>query len=494
MTLAGCSIARWHGGAPGIKNDVANGAPVTFRQYSGALLGTYPTGPWAPLEGQANWHAALLRASAQIRDCLDLAGGRYWAVRLWVPRNQSSTGGNRVRRRMQLRTISKMNATVPLVGQIGASFGVCVPVSCTQAAVRALTLPAIRSLGFLSPGPLQTIIDRGALWRADELTGWGSLGLDWVVLGAAGCGTSTLVKSLQAHPELEAVFVEHLYYEENAYLLSREHHPLHLPFKSEVDRFTALHTKDASPQSTRPSRLRGVKYGDYILSDVALARLSEMRGVKAIVLLEDPVQLAEVQWLKNNAWCHALARKRRVKYSFTSVDFHICIKGESCAPFCAPNASDDFKRRGFKLRLYQHHIANRVEKAVAALGAENIFLIDRQSLFSAELGDSSGNGRPLFDAMARFIGVGSFPADVVLPASSNTGHGSPGRRPTSKLRAEFIVSRPDAVATYFEGINALKEHFGEERRSLRRLFAALPPRRPREKWPRWLREGEAQDD
>eukprot|EP00927_Polykrikos_kofoidii_P048671 TRINITY_DN42910_c0_g1_i1.p1 TRINITY_DN42910_c0_g1~~TRINITY_DN42910_c0_g1_i1.p1 ORF type:complete len:521 (+),score=61.36 TRINITY_DN42910_c0_g1_i1:53-1564(+) len=448
--------------------------------FSGEQLAVHSAGILSPVEGQQGWEEKLRLASNQYRGCVKHARGRYWGVQLGMTHNLSFLGGpaaidSRVRGRRFVPGGPNSTSmgicsdrTRGCSNMIRAVTGLCFPDMCTAREVRALLFPMLWHRGLLERPLLKMYQRHGLRIEIAELGEWAEFDLRWVVIGNSGSGTSSLTKGLHNHPQFEAVFSCPRVYEENAYLISRHHHPWHLPLRVEIDRFLAWRTKIEGP---RPP-FRGVKYGDYLRSDALLARLKEMPAVKAVAIVEDPVRLAEARWLKNHAWCRKRTRK-------SNVPLLSCLSGYRCAPICMPNQTKRAREKGFKLHLENFFFAARLQKAAEELGPERLFLVERESL---------AHGRVVFDKLVHFIGADAFPANVVWPTGkgieANSGNFAPGRRLTHTLRQEYFSMDPSAMRLHSNALLALRDFFELERKVLKRLFTTLPS----SGMPAWLRD------
>ena len=422
---------------------------------------------------EAGESAALDAAARDFQRCVDGLGARLWATTVQDAANTSSV-------------LASGRGAIAADLMWSASWAVCAPRGCSEGAVRSVIVPAVwaaRSCGRPTPGssaegcvkPARLAATAAPLLhavglRVQELAAWSELDLSWAILGLAGCGTSSFAAALHSHPELELLHTDSLL-EDSSFFLSPMTHPFALPTRLEVSRFNRWGTK-ARSTSRSARRLRGVKRPQYIRSDLALARLGQVPGLRALAVLDDPALRAEREYLKNAARC------RQQNASFLPPALGACL-GRVCMPRCPRPRSG--QRSGFDLREGDFLAAQRVRRALAELGSEaeeRFFLAERRSLAEDPLA--------FYNRAADFLGVGAFPEATVF-AAVNEANLAPAS--TADLRGELFALRgPGSPARHEMGLALLRGFFAGERWELRELFRRLPPRLPPAAWPAWLRE------
>eukprot|EP00928_Gymnodinium_smaydae_P066712 TRINITY_DN4967_c0_g2_i3.p1 TRINITY_DN4967_c0_g2~~TRINITY_DN4967_c0_g2_i3.p1 ORF type:complete len:453 (-),score=94.45 TRINITY_DN4967_c0_g2_i3:59-1417(-) len=421
-----------------------------------------------------------------------------------------------------------------LLGRRGAApvrrrRSLCAPAACTAAVVRGLLLPLFWLLTLsaakrLQPGlgeddripaPLDasSLLPRAlelvprtlrsvSVAVTEELGAWGELDLSWAILGFEGCGTTSLAAGLRAHPDLELLALEGNPYLESNFFWADWPHELrlsepriehlrarYLPYRSEVQLFNAWRTKGAAGR-----RFRGLKSAKYVHDDASLARLSRIRGLRVVLMLEDPVLRIERGYLKNaGAWLAAQGANGTVAERTTPalVPLASCLDA-ACGPlhYAAPGLhdpeSDASSAPGLAIDPGSFAVAARLRYIVKLFGEEHIFLAMRSDLRA---------GRAFYDSLAAFLGVRAYPADA-LPSETEIGSGNAmhhAGKSTAALRADVLAAlaaqAPDAVRGHEETLAALRRTFSSERASLRELIWRLPPRRSRggAPLPPWLR-------
>lgn len=172
----------------------------------------------------------------------------------------------------------------------------CAPRICDDGAIFHSLLPALVEL---SNRPLVV----------EEVFTWGALDLDFVIVGVAKCGTSTLAANLHQHPLVEMAGCSDAEVCE-AMLWSIQHQHDSLLTSSAVASVDSLFssrsrrsTDIASPSQSLPSvLLRGVKDSRVLEDDRAIAQLAQIQGIRAVVVLRDPIDALESHYNAAECW------------------------------------------------------------------------------------------------------------------------------------------------------------------------------------------------
>eukprot|EP00931_Biecheleriopsis_adriatica_P035687 TRINITY_DN20567_c0_g1_i1.p1 TRINITY_DN20567_c0_g1~~TRINITY_DN20567_c0_g1_i1.p1 ORF type:complete len:624 (+),score=94.79 TRINITY_DN20567_c0_g1_i1:67-1938(+) len=342
---------------------------------------------------ERNASAEIALATAAFRACTAGGAGRYWAVE--------------VRKRHNLSCPQDMD----LLGSASTveACHFCAPAACSEAIVRsrlALDTWALQKIATqISPGENSRWLERRVLpavrrqveVHVDEVAEWSLHNLSWAVLGFEGCGTTTLAAALQHHPALEVLQTDSLL-EDGSYFCTQalqqaswEGVVPRLPSRMDVLRFNAWRSKTEHHEGRH--YLRGVKRPQYIRSNLALARLAQIPGLRALLLVDEPAALAERQYLKNVGRC------RMHNLSFKAPPLATCL-GSPCMPRCS--RAGDFRDRGqFLVEHSDFAMSERIQVLLEALGsAKRVFLADRGAL---------RHGNRFYNRVAAFLGVASFP-------------------------------------------------------------------------------------
>eukprot|EP00929_Paragymnodinium_shiwhaense_P040130 TRINITY_DN20976_c0_g1_i2.p1 TRINITY_DN20976_c0_g1~~TRINITY_DN20976_c0_g1_i2.p1 ORF type:complete len:669 (+),score=115.28 TRINITY_DN20976_c0_g1_i2:95-2101(+) len=314
-----------------------------------------------------------------------------------------------------------------------------------------------------------------------ELGSWEELDLSWAILGFEGCGTTSLAKSLHAHPQLETLFVAgNPYYESNffwadwpqEYRLTEPNIQnmvgRHLLFKTEVNLFNSWRTKAPAAHQ----RLRGIKSAKYVHDDVSLRRLALIPKLKVLVLVEDPVVRIERGYLKNVAAMLMGACDGKTACSEQPLVPALadCLERPCGVPlhYNAPGfydwRNDLLREQGLNIERGNFSVSGRLQEVVRLFGSDRVLVAARSDL---------QEGRQLFDRIAAWFGVESFSDAAVSTAIGNKGHHAGGKS-TKALREDILNALgPGSSERHEETLAMLQDFFSGERRALRDLLVKL---------------------
>lgn len=432
-----------------------------------------------------NWRPDMELADVMYGNCTVNVGGRYWIVHVDFPDNRSFHDGS--------------HPATFLGDFVGSerAMGLCAPASCSVIRVRDVMIPLFWFMRLQSSVDGITFDEaiyvnkklfewepgRELIWlrkeiplmrnmmevRAQELASWHELDVSWAVLGFPGTGTTTLMRRLHSHPEIEALWEpqQAAVMEEHFFFYGRTSH---LPPREEVDAFNAHRTKEGTARS------RGVKRTSYVLSDASLYRLARVPGLLAIVVIQDPVARAERQYLQLvGRW---LARDP----SFEIPPLDVCID-----QYCGYNSLDDRVpgslsqgapppdgQKGWLLDPMAFRMSRRVKRVIGVLGRKRLLLVDTSELDS---------GRRFFDALTDRLGVARFQS--VPDTRANLNMWTP--QATGEIRRKVV----EAVGKerHEAGLRILRVLLAIERAELGKMLLARPWAAGLDGLPPWTRLG-----
>ncbi|CAJ1345756.1 unnamed protein product [Effrenium voratum] len=232
-----------------------------------------------------------------------VSGGRYWEAKFRIPEllpRLSST-----RRTLFVERLLRLLPKVDLETGAGAvppemRFSICAPAQCQQqelleeVAPRFLSHHVFEKLRGFEGVNLSTAID------AEEMVDWTGINLDFAIIGVFNCGTTSLNRNLDQHPEI--VFSSE---GEDLFFAAEVIHRL-LPLKSQVDGFNrvmeAAAEKKFQVTGQRP-RLRGVYNPTLFSMGLARMALASIEDLRVLLVLCDPLKHMERRFLEHH-YCH----------------------------------------------------------------------------------------------------------------------------------------------------------------------------------------------
>lgn len=300
--------------------------------------------------------------------------------------------------------------------------------------------------------------------EVNEIAGWDELDVSWAVLGFAGTGTTSLVMNLHGHPELELIYEpdQRFVLEEHFFMYGRI---AHLPSRRQVLDFNAQQTKKPGER-----RLRGVKRTSYMWSPAALSRFALIPRLKAIVVIRDPVDMAERQYLHTVGSCLDLD----TTYRFPQFDE--CV-GRICVMSCIAHSARGLDVHDFRLGAENFTLSVPLRATVVALGRNRLLVVDTEEL---KYGDCA-----FYNSVAGFIGV-----KAPFPANSTFGRAherqDTGAQLSTAAVRRMVLASPGGAKGIAAGRAALWHALVPERQALRTLLGAFPSLRPSGILPKWV--------
>eukprot|EP00927_Polykrikos_kofoidii_P083174 TRINITY_DN8463_c0_g1_i2.p1 TRINITY_DN8463_c0_g1~~TRINITY_DN8463_c0_g1_i2.p1 ORF type:complete len:398 (+),score=32.89 TRINITY_DN8463_c0_g1_i2:58-1251(+) len=356
------------------------GNGLGYAMLTGIKMRTYA-------EKEPDWLQDMDFAQSAYRNCTQQLGGRFWLVHVEYPKNYTYPDGQ--------------TASV-FFGDWGIdrAVGMCTPSTCSANFVKDIVVPFywyIKHVSIRHNHALESTIwyhtrlvmdndDRvltlqrsilpsireGMRLRVDEVASWDELDVSWAVIGFPNSGTTTLMTNLNAHPELNVVYEpeQEAVMEEDFFIYRRTSF---LPSRADVAAFNSLRAT-RNHGSVQPRR--GVKRPSYIRSDASLSRLSRVPGLVVIVLVRDPVAVAEREYVRRVWQCVA------DDSSCNPPSLDTCASLDSCVQDCQLDFDLALKRTGKGFCAFEKALgsARRIKMAVRFLGRENVFLADTSEL------------------------------------------------------------------------------------------------------------------
>mmetsp|Transcript_169306 Transcript_169306/g.537784 ORF Transcript_169306/g.537784 Transcript_169306/m.537784 type:complete len:370 (+) Transcript_169306:115-1224(+) len=167
--------------------------------------------------------------------------------------------------------------------------GACAPQSCSGPEVELEVMPRCYSFLFFGQAGLELPEIFESKFEAWEVSHWPKLTLDFVVSGVPGCGTHSLFRNLRQAPSV--TFTSNLSDPTDMLLFTRSI----LPPKSTLDEFNER-------WAGRPGAL-GMMNPTIFRTPFMRQVLSTMPALRLILIVCDPLSLAEKSFFKNS-WCH----------------------------------------------------------------------------------------------------------------------------------------------------------------------------------------------
>lgn len=219
------------------------------------------------------------------------------------------------------------------------------------------------------PGPDLETVGRRAVATWGVLTSHGRMLPDYLICGAQRCGTTSLFRSLAKHPDVVSpAFHKGIHYFDTAdhYARGLAWYRGHFPVRAVADR-RAAHgravTGEASPY--------------YLFHPLAAERIARvLPGIRLVVLLRDPVDRA------------FSAHKQETGRGFETEPFERALELEDerldgeVERIRADHAYQSFHHQHHAYRRRGHY-ADQLETLAAAVGRDNILVLETTALFAA---------------------------------------------------------------------------------------------------------------
>lgn len=267
-----------------------------------------------PVSGYEDLWLDRLFAEAQIQilGC-SVHGGRYWEVVLDLPRlfqiirRAARPIFLRLLSRLLVRTDDELNSMDDLPDVMRLS--VCAPQVCDQDLMVDIIVPQFYAPMLMGAKPERKLLNRSFqdVVRVEELLDWSSINIDFAIGGTDGCGTSSLHRNLEQHPELAFSTVG-----EDFFFTAELAHRL-LPLKSQVESYNTQleEIKDTKLKSVgfRP-KIMGICNPALFSTGLARRKLAGMPNLKMIVILCDPLGRLEKNFMEYHYCFDSLAEAK----------------------------------------------------------------------------------------------------------------------------------------------------------------------------------------
>eukprot|EP00928_Gymnodinium_smaydae_P020895 TRINITY_DN18085_c0_g1_i1.p1 TRINITY_DN18085_c0_g1~~TRINITY_DN18085_c0_g1_i1.p1 ORF type:complete len:522 (-),score=93.22 TRINITY_DN18085_c0_g1_i1:159-1724(-) len=339
-------------------------------------------------------------------------GGRYWEAELQLAAYNWSQSFNVSADDGALAAALK---ALPNFGRFGlpqlVRSSVCAPASCGRAAVLAAVLPRYFQVLLRSPVPLPR--PRLEHVTAHELADWEGLRIDFAVMGADNCGSTSLYHNLGQHPDID-------FSTENPagdYFFGAIAHRL-LPLRSHIDAFHRARARSERQLGRGRRSMRG--FFNPMLHQAALARqaLASIDGLRVIMVVCDPVGRAEKAFMRFY-YCGTRAEDRGTRNQEQQ---------------CSDSIAAAFDMRAW---LDRHSLGNHM-RAIKATFGERAFIVHQDRL--------RFEPQDVFQEFAEFLGVEAFAKEAAFPRyNSRRGHRTDLCHNASVLRRFQRFFEPDYI-------------------------------------------------
>jgi hypothetical protein len=256
-----------------------------------------------------------------------------------------------------------------------------------------------------------------------RVTSAGRMTPDFLIIGGQRCGTTSLFKTLRAHPAvLPPVLHKGVHYFDTAYSRGMGWYRGHFALErtaTRIERRTGV----------RPVTFESSPY--YMFHPQAAERIAQdLPGVKLLVLLRDPVERAY------SAHAHELARGFETEDFATALELEESrLEGEVERILADPS---------YTSHSHQHHAylqrgryVDHLERLEQVFGRDRLHVIDSHRFFSQP--------EPVYDDVLRFLG---------LPHTGYPAFERHNARPRSPMADELRVRLEEHFAPYDERLTA----------------------------------------
>jgi hypothetical protein len=242
----------------------------------------------------------------------------------------------------------------------------------------------------------------------------------FIMIGAQRCGTTSLFRTLLAHPQLiSSKYRKGINYFDLNYYRGIRWYRGHFPVGEIARRKTPGH---GGPVAFEAS-------GYYLYHPFALDRLArDLPGVKLVVMLRDPVQRAF------SAYKHEYARG----YEKESFEKALELEDKRLAGEIDRMRSDvRYESLSHRHHSYRHrgHYAEQLEHVFELFPREQLHVIDSEAYF--------GEPAPQYRDLLRFLGLQPF--EPAAFARINARPGSPMQSQTQKFLEEYYVPHDERL-------------------------------------------------
>ena len=363
-----------------------------------------------PNSGYEDFWLDQLVGQAQIQAAgCSVHGGRYWEIIVDFRRLfDLMVRGTRftLLRLLSLRlaqTESHFQTHEDLPGMLRLS--VCMPFSCDEQMLTATIFPYYFAPWFMGPKAASKLGNASFrdVVQVNELQDWTSFNIDFVIGGTDSCGTSSLHKNLEQHPEVVFSTVSEDFFF-NADLAHRL-----LPLKSQVDKYNAqLESFEEEKLRTfgfKP-RLVGLCNPTIFANGLARRKLAAMPELKMILILCDPLGRLEKLFMEYHYCFDDLADATRRGLASR-------VRDETSACFNSANALAAERHGRLKNFWRKHAVAEHMLAVMNLFSGRTVFVHQEQL---------RENPDSVFVAIAKFLGVKySFRGHTSFPRYNSIG-------------------------------------------------------------------------
>eukprot|EP00438_Fugacium_kawagutii_P025644 Skav209575 [mRNA] locus=scaffold281:214280:215743:+ [translate_table: standard] len=364
-----------------------------------------------PPSGYADfWLDQLIsEAQNQLQGCA-VHGGRYWEVTVLTPKLfQALRGGSRpgFLRRLSILTGSTdelyLRRPEDLPGLMRMS--ACFPSVCNEEDLMNQVFEDRFAVDFMGPNAARKLVNASFqdVVQVHELQDWPSFNIDFAIGGAGNCGTMSLLRNLNQHPEIA---FSHL--NEDDYFTADLALRL-LPFRWQVENYNARldRIKDEKEKSSgiRP-RLVGISNPNLYFFGLARRKLAAMPDLKMIFILCEPVGRLEKTFMRYHYCFDDLDEAQKRGLAGTRAPDQACFK----------SAKSLISERRGQLRDFWLQATGFAEHmpAMMDLFSGRIILVNQESL--------RDNPEQTFNSLSQFLGAkSSFPGHVTFPRYNSIG-------------------------------------------------------------------------
>ena len=239
-------------------------------------------------------------AQLQILGCW-VHGGRYWEVLVNLPELFRSIrrgiGRSMFLRRLSLLLTQTEDAlsTEDLPEEMRLT--VCAPLVCNEALVLETIFQKVYAPMIMGDRPERKLANATfqGIVHVEELLDWSSFNLDFAIGGVDGCGTSSLHRNLDQHPELTFSTIS-----EDFFFSADLAHRL-LPLRSQVESYNQQ-LKEVKEEKWRSSGFKptliGICNPTFFSNALARRKLAAMPSLKMVVILCDPLGRIEKNFME----------------------------------------------------------------------------------------------------------------------------------------------------------------------------------------------------
>ena len=236
---------------------------------------------------------------------------------------------------------------------------------------RAAALPAVQRAAFLAGRATARL-------RATP---------DLLICGAQRCGTTSMYQALRQHPAvLRPVARKGVhYFDDVTYRNGIDWYRAHFPLRAEVARTAARAGEPAHVFESSPY---------YLFHPAAAGRIAQtLAGVRAIVLLRDPVERAY------SAYTHEFRRGYETETFERALELEDeRLAGEEQRLLADPGYASHAHRH--QAYLHRGVFVDQLERLTGALGRERVHVVDADDFFT--------DPEPVWQGVSEFLGLSAF--------------------------------------------------------------------------------------